>query len=121
MSLALVLGVGVAGGVGAIARFLLDGTVSAAIGRGFPLGTLIVNLSGAFILGAFVGAALSTGTFKLLGTGLIGAYTTFSTWTFETHRLAEEGQSAPAWLNLAVSLALGLLAAWLGRKLGAAL
>ncbi len=121
MSLALVLGVGVAGGVGAIARFLLDGTVSATTGRGFPLGTLAVNLSGAFILGAFVGAALSTGTYKLLGTGLIGAYTTFSTWTFETHRLAEEGRPAPAGLNLAVSLVIGLLAAWLGRKLGAEL
>ncbi len=121
MSLALVLGVGVAGGVGAIARFLLDGTVSAATGRGFPLGTLAVNLSGAFILGAFVGAALSTGTYKLFGTGLIGAYTTFSTWTFETHRLAEEGRPAPAGLNLAVSLVIGLLAAWLGRKLGAEL
>jgi CrcB protein len=121
MSFALVLGVGVAGGVGAIARFLLDGAVSSAAGRGFPLGTLAVNLSGAFVLGAFVGLALSTGAYKLLGLGLIGAYTTFSTWTFETHRLAEEDRMMPAWLNLAVSLALGLLAAWLGRKLGAAL
>ncbi len=121
MTLALVLGIGVAGGVGALARFLLDGAVSAGIGRGFPFGTLVVNLSGAFVLGLFVGAALSSGTYKLFGTGLIGAYTTFSTWTFETHRLAEEGRPAPAWANLAISLVLGLLAAWLGRKLGAAL
>ncbi len=121
MSAGLVVGIGVAGGLGALARFLLDSAVSAGVGRGFPFGTLAVNLSGAFVLGVLVGATLSSGAYRLAGTGMIGAYTTFSTWTFETQRLAEEGRRAPAWLNLVVSLVLGLLAAWLGRKAGAAL
>jgi CrcB protein len=121
MSAAIVIGVGLLGGLGAVARFLLDGSVAGRLGRDFPYGTLAVNLTGAFLLGLLVGAALSDDAFRLLGTGLVGAYTTFSTWALESHRLGEDGDLARGIANFAVSLVLGVSAAWLGRHLGAAL
>jgi CrcB protein len=121
MSAALVIGIGLVGGAGAIARFLLDGAVSARLGRDFPFGTLVVNLSGAFVLGVIVGAALSEDAARLLGTGLIGAFTTFSTWALVSHRLGEDGRFRLGPLNFAASLAAGVVLAWLGRELGASL
>ena len=121
MSPLVVIAIGLVGGIGAIGRFLLDGAVSARVARSFPWGTLAVNLSGAFVLGVLTGAALSGDALRLLGTGLLGAYTTFSTWALESHRAAEDGRSHTALLNVGVSLALGLLAAWAGRELGLAL
>jgi CrcB protein len=119
---ALVLaGVGVLGGAGAIARFLLDGVVASRTGRDFPYGTLAVNLSGAFVLAVLAGATLSDDAYRLAGTGLVGAYTTFSTWAFESHRLGEDGQLGAGTLNLAASLVLGVAVAWLGRRLGQSL
>jgi CrcB protein len=121
VSLATLAGIGVVGGLGAIARLALDGSVSARVGRAFPWGTLAVNLSGAFALGVLAGAAVSGDALRLAGTGFLGAYTTFSTWMLETHRLAEDGRARPALLNIAISLAAGLACAWAGRGLGAAL
>jgi CrcB protein len=118
MTLVVVLGIGLVGGVGAIARFLLDGVLAGRLGRGFPFGTLAVNLSGAFALGVLIGAALGQGTYRLIGTGLIGAFTTFSTWALESHRLGEDGELRLGVLNFAVSLLLGVTAAWAGRHLG---
>ncbi len=118
MSLPLVLAVGLIGGLGAVGRFLLDGAVSRRVGRAFPFGTLAVNLSGALLLGVIVGAALDGDAERILGTGLCGGYTTFSTWAFESHRLGEDGQLGRGALNFAVSLALGVVAALLGRRLG---
>lgn len=116
MSLPLVLGIGVFGAFGASARFLLDGAVSARAGSGFPWGTLAVNLTGAFVLG-FVTGRLSGDAQLLVGTGLLGGYTTFSTWMFESHRLGEDGELRRGLLNLLGSLVLGILAAWLGWAL----
>jgi CrcB protein len=113
------LAVGVLGGLGAIARFLLDGVISSASGARFPLGTLVVNLSGALVLGLFVGLALSANSYLLWGTAVIGSYTTFSTWMLESHRLAEDGQRWLLWANLTLSLVLGVGAAAVGRLLGA--
>jgi CrcB protein len=121
MSPLIAIGVGVLGGFGGIARFLLDGRVAGRLGRAFPYGTLAVNLLGAFVLGAVVGAAFSADTFRLLGTGFVGGFTTFSTWTLESHRLGEDGELARGIANFAVSLMLGVTAAWAGRHLGAAL
>jgi CrcB protein len=111
----------VLGGLGAMARFLLDGAVSSWLGRAFPFGTLAVNLTGAFALGALYGAAVGGDALRLAGVGLLGAYTTFSTWALEAHRLGEDGRTRLGLANLLVSLALGLACAWLGRELGAAL
>jgi fluoride exporter len=121
VTVASVIGVGLLGGVGAVARFALDGAVSRRVGREFPYGTLAVNLVGAFVLGVFVGLALSDATYRLLGIGLVGAFTTFSTWAFESHRLGEDRRLGMGVANFAVSLVLGVTAAWAGRHLGMAL
>lgn len=118
MSPLVVAGIGLLGGAGAVLRFLLDGTVSTRFGRALPYGTLAVNVSGSLALGVLVGASVAGDASRLVATGLVGAFTTFSTWTFETHRLAEDGQLRAGAINVLVSLALGLLAAWVGRELG---
>jgi fluoride exporter len=112
------LAVGVLGGLGALARFLLDARVSAATGAQFPLGTLLVNISGALVLGMLVGIALSGDAYLLAGTAVIGSYTTFSTWMLESHRLAEDGRRWLLTANVVLSLLLGVGAAALGRLLG---
>jgi CrcB protein len=117
MSLGIVLAVGAVGGLGAVARFVLDGTFGRT-GWDFPFGTFTVNMLGAFILGVLAGAALTQNEYRVWGTGFIGAFTTFSTWMLETHRLAEDGEARVGWLNFLVSLILGLGAVWLGRQIG---
>jgi CrcB protein len=107
------------GGFAAIARFLVDGLVSSAFGRDLPLGTLVVNLTGAFALGLVAGVALTGNALILVGTATIGSYTTFSTWMLETHRLREDGEFLSAFANIVVSLLLGLGAIALGRTIGA--
>jgi CrcB protein len=119
VTLPLLIGIGLAGGAGAIARFLLDGAVAERVGRAFPFGTLAVNLTGAFILGLLVGSTLDATGYRLAGTGFIGAYTTFSTWAFESQRLGEDGQLRLGALNFFVSLVAGVTVAWAGRHVGA--
>ena len=121
MSPGIAVAVALVGGAGAVARFVLDGAVSGRLGREFPYGTLAVNLTGAFVLGVLAGATISADAARIAGTGFVGAYTTFSTWALESHRLGEDGELRLGALNFAVSLALGLAAAWAGRRLGAAL
>ncbi|GAC1520552.1 MAG: fluoride efflux transporter CrcB [Thermoleophilaceae bacterium] len=121
MSLVVVAAIGLVGGTGAIARFLLDGAVASRLGRDFPYGTLAVNLLGTFALGVLVGAALSGDAYRIAATGLLGAFTTFSTWALESHRLGEDGQLRLGILNFAVSLVLGVAVAWAGRQVGGAL
>lgn len=121
MSTLLALAIGVLGGVGAVARFLVDGAVSGRAGSDFPYGTLVVNVSGSFLLGIAVGAALQPDAERLAGAGLIGGFTTFSTWALESHRLGEEGQLRLGAANFGISLVLGVGAAWAGRELGIAL
>jgi fluoride exporter len=114
----VLIAVGLVGGLGSIARFALDGLITGRAGGEFPFGTLLVNLLGAFVLGILVGAALDANAYRLWGTGLIGAFTTFSTWVFESHRLGEDGELRLGVVNFAVSLALGIGAAWAGRHVG---
>ena len=118
MSVWVWLGVAALGGAGAITRFVVDGAITQRHGRGFPLGTLAVNVSGAFALGLLTGLAASGDTLVLAGTATLGSYTTFSTWMLETHRLAEEGALARAALNVTLSLGVGVGAALLGRAIG---
>jgi fluoride exporter len=117
----VLLALGVAGGLGALARFLADGDVAGRLGREFPFGTLVVNLSGSFALGVVVGAAVHGDAYRLAATGFLGAYTTFSTWMFESQRLAEDGELSLAGVNVVVSLLLGVVVIWAGRHLGSAL
>jgi CrcB protein len=80
------------------------------------MGTLAVNLTGAFVLGVLA-AVLSGPALLVAGTATIGSYTTFSTWMLETHRLGEDGQGRSGALNVLISLGLGFGAAALGRWL----
>lgn len=112
------IGVAVVGGIGAVARFLVDGWIGARFGRELPLGTFAINVSGAFLLGLLDGLALSGDAMVLAGTATIGAYTTFSTWMFETHRLAEDGEYASAALNIGLSIVAGFAAVVLGHLVG---
>jgi fluoride exporter len=121
MTALTVLAVGAVGGAGAIARFLLDGAVSRRTGRDFPYGTFAVNIAGSLALGVVAGVALSGDGYRIVATGLLGAFTTFSTWAFESHRLAEDGEPGLGAVNFAVSLAVGIVAVWAGRHIGAAL
>lgn len=119
MSAALLwVGVGALGGIAAIARFLVDGAIAARAPGGFPFGTLAVNVSGAVLLGLLVGLAVDGDPMLLAGTAVLGSYTTFSTWMFETQRLAEDGQWRPAAVNIVAALVLGIAAAALGNAIG---
>jgi fluoride exporter len=109
------LGVLVAGGMGSVLRFVVDGAVGRRMARSFPFGTLTVNISGAVLLGLISSLALSRHTALLADTAFIGSYTTFSTWMLETQRLGEERQLASAVANVALSMALGIAAALLGQ------
>ncbi len=108
----------VLGGAGAIGRFALDAAIAGRFGGPFPFGTLAVNLSGAFALGLLDGLGVTDTATTLIGTAMLGSFTTFSTWVLETQRLAEDGETASAWLNLGVSLFAGLAAVVLGHLVG---
>lgn len=116
-------GLGAAGAAGAVARYLVDVAVGARTRGDFPLGTLAINASGSLVLGVLTGLALYHGfpaTSKvILGTGFCGGYTTFSTFTFETVRLLEEGEVKVALGNIVGTLVAGAGAAALGLALAA--
>ena len=112
------LAVGVLGGLGAVARFLVAAAVDGRARRDFPAGIFAVNLSGTFLAGLVAGVALAHDTDLLLAGGLLGAYTTFSTWVFDSERLGRNGRVTLAVANIAGSLVLGLAAVWLGRLAG---
>ena len=114
-------GVVLIGGAGSVLRFLVDGMVSRRTGRAFPYGTLVVNISGAIVLGLLTGLALTGDAALLAGTAAVGSYTTFSTWMLESQRRTEERQTRKAGLNILVSLVLGVAAAALGQAAGTAL
>lgn len=115
----LFVGAALAGGVGAVLRYLVDLGVAHLAGRRFPWGILLVNLSGSFVLGV-VTTALPEAVF-LLGAGLLGGYTTFSTAMLDTVALWRDGERPASAFNAVGMLLLGLLAAALGLALGAVL
>lgn len=119
MSPLLFLGAALAGGVGAVLRYLADVGVAAVAGRRFPWGIFIVNVTGSFALGV-VAAALPEQAF-LLGAGLLGGFTTFSTAMLDTVALWRDGERPASVFNALGTLAFGVLAAGLGLAVGAAL
>ncbi|WP_329039399.1 CrcB family protein [Streptomyces sp. NBC_00178] len=108
------------GAAGAPLRYLTDRAVQARHGAGlpyvFPWGTFTVNAAGSLLLGVLTGAAVSSPVFALLGTGLCGALTTYSTFSYETLRLAEQGRGFLAGANVLASLLAGLGAVFLGAE-----
>ncbi|TVL91726.1 fluoride efflux transporter CrcB [Streptomyces sp. SAJ15] len=116
----------IAGGmVGAPLRYLADRAVQRRHDSVFPWGTLVVNVVGCLVLGALTGAvaagAVGSRTRLLLGTGLCGALTTYSTFSYETLRLTESGARLHALVNVVASVAAGLAAAFAGGALAHAL
>lgn len=115
--------VAAAGALGAPLRYVIDSLVSDRGDGVFPVGTMVVNLSGSFLLGVLTGLALYHGVGdvpkRIVGTGLLGAYTTFSTFSLETIALAEAGESNLAVRNAVSSVLAGSLAAAAGWGLAA--
>jgi CrcB protein len=118
--------VGVGGFVGANARFVLARWVDLLVDTRFPLGTLVVNVAGSFALGVIGTIALerllpNSDEIRLaVGVGFLGAFTTFSTFGFETHALLEDGSWATALVNILVSVAACLIAVRAGVVLARA-
>lgn len=125
MTALLFLGVCAAGGLGAAIRLWTDAVVRGRLGSRMPWGTAFVNLSGSLALGLLTGlatAAVVSADWKaVLGTGLLGGYTTFSTATFETIRLWQDRRHPAAFVNGFGMLAAGVALAWGGFVLGAAI
>lgn len=117
----VVISVAAGGALGAPSRYLVDRFVTARRKGVLPLGTMVVNVSGSLLLGVLTAVALPPVPAALLSTGFCGGYTTFSTFEFETVRLAEEELVAQAVLNIGLSLFAGLLAAAAGIALGSVL
>ena len=122
MTVVVVVLLVVAGGLGAVARFVLDGVVRKRFAGAFPLGTVLINLTGSFTLGLLTGLALAQvlpDPVRLVaGTGFLGGYTTFSTATFETVRLVQERRLAAAILNGLGTLVATTALAGLGLVIG---
>jgi CrcB protein len=119
----VLLMVGLGGFLGATTRFLVDGWVSRATGGAFPWGTLVINLSGSFVLGVLFAMAterslLSPDIRPPLMIGFLGAYTTFSTWMLESWRMVEDGALLGALANLGGSVVLGVVAVFAGLAIG---
>lgn len=112
--LVLTVSVAVAGAVGALARFVLDGAVKTRSATVFPAATLLINVTGSLLLGVLTGLALFHGepsaVKTIVGTGLCGGYTTFSTASFETIRLVQQRRGALAAVNAVGTLGLSVLA-----------
>ncbi len=118
--------IGVGGFAGAIARYVIDGLVSDRTGGGFPWGTLVINVTGSFVLGLLFAitterAILPADIRGPVMIGFLGAYTTFSTFMLESWRLVEAGSWAAAVANLGGSMLLGLVAVLAGMTIGRAL
>ncbi|WP_439691894.1 fluoride efflux transporter CrcB [Curtobacterium sp. SP.BCo] len=113
--------VAVGGGVGAALRFALDGLVKSRVTR-FPLGTLVINVSGSLVLGVLTGlgqaGTIPVAAVAVLGTGMMGGYTTFSTASVETVQLLRSGKPRLAVVNGLGMLVVSVGAAALGLLLG---
>ncbi len=112
----------VGGGFGCVMRYGLGGWVQSAFGPTFPLGTLVVNVSGCLLIGflsaIFTGPVLLREEYRVaLLIGVLGGYTTFSSFGRETMALIDDGQFARASVNVVLSNGVGLFAVWLGARL----
>ena len=114
--------VGVGGFLGAIARYALGAYIGGRYGVRFPLGTFVINVSGSFLIGLILTLLARTTASAywryLIPIGFIGAYTTFSTFEYETLRAIQDGQLMTGFLNIALSLVIGFIAVWAGAAIG---
>ena len=109
----------VGGGIGAGARYLLDGAIMRGRKDAFPLGILVVNIVGSFLLGLLTGVPqVSPAWLAIIGTGVLGGFTTFSTVAVETVLLAQRRRRDWAWVNLLGTFLVCLVAAAVGLTIG---
>lgn len=115
-------------GLGGLVRWAASGFIAARWGEAFPWGTLVVNVTGSFLIGFFATLTAPFGRFVappsirlFFMVGVCGGYTTFSSFSFQTLKLAEEGQWMRAGANVVFSVVLCLLAVWLGHLLALAI
>ena len=117
-----VLWISLAGAAGTAARYLLTVAIAQRFGTAFPAGTIIVNITGCFIMAAVMTASAALGwsaTVRMIVTvGFLGGFTTYSSFNQETMTLWERGATSAAILNMAVTLIGGLAAGWLGMVVG---
>lgn len=121
MTLWLIAAAALAGGFGAGLRYLVDVLVVGARPSRFPLGILIVNVTGSFALGVLTGIGASivgAETASIVGIGLLGGYTTFSTVSVESVLMVQSGEARRGWLNVVGTLVLGVAAATVGVSIG---
>lgn len=111
----------IGGFFGAISRYGISQWVKKRYAPAFPFATLAVNLTGAFLLGFIVGSGIGTSWQRLLGTGFMGAFTTFSTFKLESIELHAKGNRDALVSYLAVSYVIGIFLAFVGLSLGASL
>jgi CrcB protein len=117
--------VGLGGFLGAVARFWLGAYIGNKMGTRFPYGTCVINITGSFVIGMFLTVLTERTHWSpnwryLVPIGFIGAYTTFSTFEYETLRSVQDGQMGIAFLNVALSVIVGFAAVWLGVVAGRA-
>lgn len=118
-----ILAIALAGSLGALTRYGIGIWFSERVSGGFPWGTFVINVTGAFILGLLTGLGkerLGPVLFTAVTTGFLGAYTTFSTWTVDSVLLFERGHGLSALVNVAGSVVAGLAAAAIGYRLATA-
>lgn len=122
------LWIGIGSALGGMGRYGLSGLVAQRFGETFPWGTLLVNVSGSFAIGFFATLTAPGGRWfaapsfrEFFMIGVCGGYTTFSSFSIQTLRLAEEGEWLGAGANTLLSVALCLLAVWLGHWLASQL
>jgi CrcB protein len=118
--------VAMGGAVGSTLRFWVGGSVANRLGMRFPYGTFVVNCTGSFLIGLVITLIaervdLNPNWRYLIGVGLIGGYTTFSAFEYETFQSLQSGKMLIASLNVILSVALGLICVWLGVAAGRAL
>ena len=113
--------VAIGGAVGSAARYLVSVWAAARFGTEFPYGTLIVNIVGCFVIGAFMTLATEKASISpywrlLITVGFVGGMTTFSSFSYETLRLLYEADMLHAFYNVGLNILLGLSATWLGMS-----
>ena len=118
--------VGIGGFLGSVLRFWLGSFIGGRLGARFPYGTFVINVTGSFLVGVIVTVLATRAHWSpnwgyLIPIGFIGGYTTFSTFEFETLRLAQNGQMLMAVLNVTLSVVVGFVGVWAGAVAGRAI